>query len=255
MSHTFETQPMPLGSLGDSSPGLDEFRVQSQAEILSLLRQLMDGSVLVTLTAPGGIAYTTTVWTLDSSRGTISFCVDTHTPRLAELLDADEATAVGYLDSVKVQFDIHALVLVHGPKSSVLNCELPHLVYRIQRRSSYRVRPLANSSPSARFVVPGRPDPVVLRILDVSLGGVALQGPGDFTLHPGSLLRQVEIELDADTQLQVDLRVHHATQLSSDGKAIRLGCEFAALMASDGRALQHYIDQTQKRRRLLNLQL
>ena len=37
------------------------------------------------------------------------------------LLENDEATVVGYLDNVKLQFDVHNLVLVHGNKASVLS--------------------------------------------------------------------------------------------------------------------------------------
>ena len=67
------------------------------------------------------------------------------------------------------------------------------------------------------------------------------------------LLQQVLIELDGDTRLSVDLTVQHVTLLHQDSKGVRLGCEMQRLGGEGERALQFYIDRTQKRRRLLVL--
>lgn len=251
-----ETQPMPLQSMRNAPGGLDEFRLQTQVEIQGVLRELINSSVLVTISTPDGTAYTTTVWTMDSARGTVSFDADAHDPRISSLIDADEAVAVAYLDSVKVQFDVNALVLVRGDKHAALNCEWPREVYRIQRRSTFRVKPIANGSAAAHFCLPGAPCQTHLRILDVSLGGVALQLPdGAPKVEPGQQLGRVELDLDADTRIHADLIVHHVTVMDRDGRGSRLGCEFVRLPADEGRTLQRFIDQTQKRRRLLSLNL
>jgi hypothetical protein len=64
----------------------------------------------------------------------------------------------------------------------------------------------------------------------------------------------VVLDLDTDTLLEVTLRIQHASSVQTkDGTSLRLGCE---LLRPDGatlRTLQRYIDQTQKRRRLLSL--
>ena len=82
---------------------------------------------------------------------------------------------VGYLDSVKVQFDVSDLVLVHGNRASVLSCPLPREMFRFQRRNAFRVRPLMRSAPVARLRHPDMPDiEFALRVIDVSIGGCAL---------------------------------------------------------------------------------
>ena len=66
------------------------------------------------------------------------------------------------------------------PRQSALSCAFPQVVYRFQRRSSFRVRPILRSSPVARLRHPDLPElDLSLRVLDVSLGGCALFVPDD----------------------------------------------------------------------------
>ncbi|MEO8925070.1 MAG: flagellar regulator YcgR PilZN domain-containing protein, partial [Caldimonas sp.] len=60
-----ETRPAPLDGMRHDD-GLDEFRVTSPREIQGLLKQLLDGSVLLNLNASDGKVFTSAIWTLDS---------------------------------------------------------------------------------------------------------------------------------------------------------------------------------------------
>ena len=168
-----DTRPMDLS--GDE---LAEFRVPNLSEVHGLLRRLIDGAEPVNLNTPEGNAYTTTLWTLDPARGRLSFAADVAEPRLHQLLNANRSTVVAYLESVKLQFDVSNLMLVHASTASALQAELPQKMYRFQRRRSFRVRPLARTSPVARLRHPMLPDMALeLRVLDVSIGGCALSLP------------------------------------------------------------------------------
>lgn len=250
-----ETLPMPLEAMSGSPGGLGEFRVSSPAEVLALLKQCADGSVLLSLSSPEGGSYTSTVWALDPARGLLCLSADATDIKLQRLLESDEVVAVGYLDSVKLQFDLHDLVLVHSGRASALNVRFPREVYRFQRRGSYRVRPMLNTSPTATLRHPALPDmQLALRVLDVSVGGLALFLPDDVPpIEPGVKIAQAQVDLDGDTRLQTGLIVHHITLLHHESKGARLGCEMLNLGGEGERALQRYIDQTQKRRRLLSL--
>ena len=70
-----ETRPAPLDGMNRDS-ALDEFRVSSPREIQTLLKQLLDGSVLLNLTASDNNVFTSAIWTMDSERGTIGFNAD-----------------------------------------------------------------------------------------------------------------------------------------------------------------------------------
>lgn len=249
---SMETLPMPLSAMG---AGLDEFRVTSPAEIVALIKQLADGNVIVNLSTPEGAGYGSTVWALDPARGLLCLSADAGDCKLQALLESHEVVAVAYLDSIKVQFDLHDLVLVHSGRNSALNARFPRELFRFQRRNTFRVKPMLGSSPMARFAHPSEPGvQLALRVLDVSIGGVALFLPNDQpAIEPGLRLDAVQIDLDGDTRLMVDLMIHHVTTLHHESKGVRLGCEMAKLPGDGTRALQRYIDQTQKRRRLLAL--
>jgi flagellar brake protein len=249
-----ETRPAPLnGASGRES--LDEFRVSSPRDIGTLLKQLLDGSVLLNLNGSDGGVFTSAIWTLDSTRSTIGFNADPTDPALQSVLHSNEVVVVGYLESVKVQFDVRNIVLVHGNRASVLSCPFPREMYRFQRRNAFRVRPLMRSAPLARLLHPDLPDTEFsLRIIDISIGGCALFLPADMPMmNAGVQLNRVRLELDADTHLDANLRLQHVTSLNGDARGLRLGFEFVRPGGDVVRTLQRFIDLTQKRGKLMAL--
>jgi flagellar brake protein len=182
---------------------------------------------------------------------------------LPTLVDADEAVAVAYLESVKLQFDLQDFMLVHGHNSCALQCRLPDEIYRFQRRNAYRVRTRESHGPRAGFRHPSMPEMhVELRVLDVSIGGCALWLPPDVPLlQAGTVLADVRLELDADTRFTSAVRLQHVSAQGafhgSPGgngtQGVRVGCEWRNLPSPSERVLQRWIDRTQRRRHLLTL--
>jgi len=248
-----DTRPAPLDAMG-SDDFLAEFRVTDAGEIRALLKQLMDEVVPLNLSASDGSAYTTTLWTVDPASGRISFTADMMAHQVHDIVEADECAAVAYLDRIKVQFDVSDLVLVQGHKASVLQARLPREMFRFQRRNTFRVRTIERTSPTASFRHPGIPDmSLALRVLDVSIGGCALLQPANVpTLQPGAVIKGVRLSLDADTQIDAGLMLHHVTSTGAENGSVRLGCEIVGMNPTAQRALQVYIDQTQKRRRMMS---
>jgi c-di-GMP-binding flagellar brake protein YcgR len=250
-----ETLPLPLDAIAAQGRGLAEFRVASPAEVLALLKQLADANIALTLSTPEGATCSATVWALDPQRGLLCLSANVHDVQLQSLLESEEVVAVGYLDSVKLQFDLHDIVLVRGHNGSALNVRFPRELYRFQRRGSFRVRPLLSTRPVARLRHPALPDMALeLRVVDVSIGGIALFLPEDVPeIEPGVCIEQVVVELDGDTRFTVSLTLHHVTLLHHESKGVRLGCGMGKLGGEGERLLQRYIDLTQRRRRQLVL--
>jgi flagellar brake protein len=249
-----DTQPATLDALGQ--PGaVESFRVGDPVEVKSLLKSLMDRSVTINLNGSDGSVYSTTLWTIDAAQGKIAFAADLMAPAVHRLVEADEAVAVGYLDQIKLQFDVADRMLVHGRQHCVLQAAMPRELFRFQRRNAFRVRTLERSAPTARFRHPSIPDMMLeLRVLDVSVSGCALFMPSDMPMfEPGVNINDCTLELDAGTLLRGTLMVHHVTSIQPQARGVRLGCELLNLDPDAKRALQRYIDHTQKRRRMLSL--
>jgi flagellar brake protein len=247
-----DTRPASLDALGH--PGaLDAFRVDDAAEIRSLLKSLMDRGVTINLNGSDGSSYATTLWAIDTAHSKLAFTAELLVPAVHSLVEADEAMAVGYLDQIKLQFEVSDRMLVHGRQHCVLQAALPRELFRFQRRNAYRVRTLERSAPTARLRHPAIPEMVLeLRVLDVSVGGCALFMPSDIPMvEPGTQINDCTIELDASTLLRGSITVHHVTSIQPDSRGVRLGCELLNLDPGDVRLLQRYIDVTQKRRRMM----
>lgn len=249
-----DTRPASLDSSGSSDPW-GEFRVDSPREIHALMRQLRDGAAPVNLNAPDGSHLTTSLWSVDEASGTLNFMVDVDVARLESLVRDNEVVAVSYLESVKLQFDLHNLLIVRSATRCALRTAWPHVVYRFQRRSGFRVRPLERARPTAFMRHPSMPEMTMpLRIVDVSIGGCCLLVAEDIPpLQPGSRVGGVRVELDPDTHFEAVIQLQHVTSLRGTEGGTRLGCEWVNLGGQGDRLLQRYIDQTQKRRRLLEL--
>jgi flagellar brake protein len=252
LQHTDAAEPSPSTPAAETDAWAG-FRISDRAELLQLLQQLLDGGVPVHLSAPTGVATTSRLWSVDAAQQQIALAADIADPQMQQLAQNDEAVAVAYLDSVKLQFELDDLLLLHGPHRSVLRARLPARLYRFQRRAAYRVQGFERQGPKALLRHPSLPDMrLSLRIVDVSTGGIALLLPDDVpALQPGTHLRSVRIELDADTGFEAALRLLHVSRLHGGGGGTRLGCEFADLDGAARRALQRCIDQTQQRRHRL----
>jgi|APDOM4702015248_1054824.scaffolds.fasta_scaffold01564_5 c-di-GMP-binding flagellar brake protein YcgR len=246
------TQPAPIEAL--TGRAIDEFRVSHPSEVLALLRRVAESNVLVQLCAPDGAVYACTLWTVDAQQQRLSFDVDPKHPQVRSLLEGGEATAMAYLDAIKLQFDLRGLMLVHGRDSSALQTGFPGAMYRFQRRESFRVKPRHEAL--ARLPHPTVPDmPLTLRVLDVSVGGCALALPEQTPpIGAGTELPIVRLELDGDTRFMVTLHVQHVSSgMGGTARIQRLGCSFGRLDGPAQRAVQRFVDVTQRRHKLLSL--
>ena len=163
-----DTRPADLDALG-SPDQLSDFAVTDAFEIRALLRDLMDRGTVINLNGSDGGMYGSTLWSVDADQRRIAFTADLASPMVQRLVEAEEAVAVGYLDRIKIQFDLGGRLLLHGRQSCVLQADLPRVLYRFQRRNAYRVRTLEQHSPTATLRHPQIAEMLVkLRVLDVS---------------------------------------------------------------------------------------
>ncbi|HEY0954438.1 MAG TPA: flagellar regulator YcgR PilZN domain-containing protein [Roseateles sp.] len=236
-------------------PVSEEFRVTAPAEIAAYLVQLQRAEATVLLSAPPGQGLSSRITTLDAEADVMGLDIGADPEGISQALVASgEITAVAYLGAIKLQFELDDAVLVSGEQGAVLRSSLPERLYRFQRRQAFRVQPAGSIYP--RVLLPGHQEfGRALRVLDISIGGLALALPADVTPLPtGEVAADLTLELDRMTALRVTLLPHHVSPIAGDANGLQqLGCSFVDLEAGASRALQVYVDQTQKRRRLLKL--
>jgi flagellar brake protein len=252
-----ETQPMPLDALSEQAGGLDDFRISAPSEVVSYLKLLCTGSVMLNLVGQDGEGVPATVWAVDTTRHVLTLSVDLTDPVLERLLATNRSVAVGYLDNIKVQFDASGLAVASRGQQGAVSMSIPKEVFRFQRRDAYRVKPAPRFAPSAHMRHPAaRHEPLELRVLDVSVSGCALLVPaGSPPMEPGSTLEGVHIDLDGSNTIRCSLHLHHVSSvgegLADDPGSLRIGCEMLDLGPESQRLLQRYIAQAQQRRRTM----
>lgn len=234
---------------------LDAFRVQSAPEVAGYLRELHEAQLRVLLSTPDGETLHTMVCALDTGKGVLGFDIPGENSQVRALLNAEEVVGVAFLDAIRLQFEVEGLVVVKDKSGPVLRTQLPKRMYRFQRRQAFRVQPTGLNYPRVLLRHPSMPDMQLnLRVLDISMGGLALLLPADVPeIQDGIELAGAMVELDRDMRFELSLRLQHVAPQADGHPGLRMGCAFVGLPPSAARELQIYIDQTQKRRRLLKL--
>jgi len=233
----------------NTAPLNAEFKLQAASEIAALLRLLHSEQTRVILSNETGVSLQTRICTLDPTHAALSFDVRPADPLVRELTASGDVTATAYLDDVRIQFELDELMLVNAAEGAVLRGPWPALLYRFQRRNAFRVRPTSRS-PQVRLPHPQQHGELHLRILDLSMGGLALLMPPEVSpWPPGTILSAAQVELNRDTRFQASLRVQHVHVPGDSGTP--LGLAFAPLEHAAAQELQLYINQAQKRSRLL----
>lgn len=246
------TSPPSLAAPDPDAAG--DFRIQTSGEILQLLQGLQREQTRISLHGANGACVQSCLSAVNAREGSLGFDAHRLDPQLQAVLGADEVTAVAYLDQIKLQFELDGLMLLNSPQISngaVLRAPIPSTMYRFQRRQAFRVRPNTRT-PQARLPDPQAPDQQLrLRILDLSLGGLALLWPeGQPAPAIGTAIPSALVELDRDTRFEASLRVQNS-RVDPDG-GVHLGLGFERIDAEAQRSLQRFVDQMQKLGRLLN---
>lgn len=230
------TSPFPE----PASPDLARFVVRSRVEIVSALRQLRDQHLLVTLYYGNDTGFAVGS-VLDVHAGADELIVDLTVDAVGRqaIGAAASLVMVGFIDNVKLQFTMgrgQALT----PNAAAFRLPLPHEMLRLQRRASLRVK-----TPALLCHVPagdGSAKMHALRIADLGLGGLLLQGPCDRTLFAvDRVIERCQIQTSSGRRVDVTLRVRHVEPLVGERDVERVGCEFVGMTAAVRNGLQQLI--------------
>jgi flagellar brake protein len=234
---------------------LDQYRIFSRREILSLLRSIKNHNQLVSLMISGGSeAIVTSILSIDEANNLL--VVDSAPSELLNdhIAVSKKITFETVLEQIRIVFHTDHIDRCTFDNLPAFCLPIPESVIRLQRREFYRVAtPVANP---VRCIIPLKDDEgntvvVTTTLYNISAGGVALVDDKkilDNTI--GHIVTGCRLDLPGGTPITVTLQVRSSLDLTlSTGRSIRrLGCMFIDLPASQLAAVQRYITKLERER-------
>lgn len=229
--------PIPAGA------DVDNFRIYSAPEVIGLMREMIMRRALLTVHFnEGRESIVTILLSVNPEFEEVVFDRGADGSSNDHLLHASKLTFVTSLDHIKIQFQCPRAYDTTFDGKPAFRMRIPSSVLRLQRRNTYRVK-LPQAHPVlCRIPRAGAAEPVKLRVLDLSVEGVALVAEhGQIELHEGDKVKGCRIDLP-DHPLQVDLEVRNALEiLDPSGHRWRYGCRFVNLPGAMAALVQRVI--------------
>jgi len=230
------------------------FAVSQPAEIVFVLKKILQNAQLVTAYLNGGDDFALTSL-LDVMPDTAEVVLDAPPDAAAKkrLLAANKVLLVTSHDLVKVKFMASDFREVRYKGRPALRIPMPRSVLRIQRREHYRIatpitKPLICTLPLSDRGPGAQAETIVL---DISIGGIALMDNHDATgFKIGDVFEHCRIGLPEVGTLAVALEVRNSfdTPLKNGLSFRRCGCQFLNLAPSAESMVQRYIMMLERSR-------
>ena len=195
-------QPAADAAHGEG-PGIERFRVRTRADVVSVLRGLLQQNALVTAYfGPGADFFVTALLAVDAEKGILVFDHGADARQNERLPRAPAARLETYAEHIRVEFSVGSITTVDFEGKPAFAAPLPPSLLRFQRRETYRVH-----VPRSRPIVCELPptgdggQPVLANVRDISIGGIALVDfPPGFRLVQGTVFERCVLTLTPDRE-------------------------------------------------------
>ena len=240
----------PSQDAGHSGP---DYARRNPLEIGVQLRNLVNRGDFLTVQYPGG-QLVTRLLEVDVGARTFTFDWGALAEQNSGILAAPHCKFSASPEGVRVEFGTGTPRETRYEGLPAFEADFPDLLYCIQRREYFRVdAPIVDP-----FVCRGKlPDgeSFLFEVHNLSLGGVGLRTAAERVeaLELGTLLQDVELELNGHGKLSLDLQLvsQRSTQLPNGTRRFQLGFRFMSLPGSAENTLQRLITQLEMKRRQL----
>jgi c-di-GMP-binding flagellar brake protein YcgR len=227
----------------------DPYSVTSPLEIKSLLKSVQRRKALVRMHIKGTDAsiVTTILDVLDDS---LLVDIANNTDFNQHVMRAANVSFDAMVDGVKVQFTSGKIGSANHGGLPALRVPMPETVLRIQRRDAYRVEVPMSLQASCRFRMPdGKPGPV-LRIRDISSGGISVTDAAqELGADQGTIFDSCELVLPETGNIELSVRLVRKTEetLPNGKKQDILGLKFFNLSRPVQFRVQQFITVLERR--------
>lgn len=250
----------PMSGTSDHPPVVltpeteEQYLLHDVREIRWLLQSLIDARALISAhIAPGDLTCPTALLELYDD-DTVLLDGNLHGTINQRLGSCQHVLCVSQLERVRVQFRLAGLEAVEVDGKVAFQAPLPETMLRLQRRELFRLPVPASHTVLIKVPVaePGETaQPVDLRVVDISGGGIAVVLPDDgerFQARrrfPGCTLQLPDVGA-----IPVHLEITYVSRHEQRGGAIQLraGCRFVDLPHTLENQVLNYIFRTERQR-------
>lgn len=230
------------------------YRIDSQVEILALLRSLQDERSQLVLHFSNHAYIVSRVLELWQQNGRLGLDLGPDESVNEALLAVGSAVAETNLRQVSIQFELNDFRRVMLPDGPALETALPACMLRLQRRETFRV-PTPVLQPISLFVPQQDrcPQDLHMRVADISAGGVGtICDATRFRPESGMVFRDCQIMLPEVGLLIADMEVRHVMPLrEGNADQLQVGMRFLALPPQMASFVQRFVMQLEREWRKL----
>ena len=208
---------------------VDKFRVDSNIEIIYILRSMMKANALTTLTFGNSDGFIlTNIIDIDLKHREVIFDYGTDQASNRCALKADKFNVFTLLNRVEIQFVCHDIEKIKFKGKSAFRARIPESLLRLQKREHYRIDMPVNRRLNCKLPLPeGDYAEVILQ--NISRGGMAVLDPDhrvDF--ESGADYRGCLLDLPSIGTIKLNLQVKSVSEITQRGgvKCLRAGLQF-----------------------------
>jgi len=245
------TQP-PIDTSRDDT--LEKYTLHGHHQIRQVLEELIEHHALIAAHFGNNQSFVTALVALSDDGTSLFLDASPDTAVNRRVLANDRLLCVTQLDHIRIQFALSGLQEVSKGGHDSFRALLPEHLLRLQRREFFRLQvPIAHAvscTLNARGI-DAAPVQLDARVLDISVGGVALQVPpavAEFVI--GATLDHCSLRLPELEPIELCLEVRNINRNTqrSGTELLRLGCQFANLSRAGEAVIQRYIFNTERER-------
>ncbi|MFT3757614.1 flagellar brake protein [Thauera sp.] len=253
MTSDADNTPAPIDM--DRRDTIEQYILSGHRQVRQLLQELIEHRALITGHFGNGRSFLTAALELSDDEDTLVLDASPDADTNRRVLDAPKLVCLTQLEHIRIQFALHDLRESREKNGrSLFHASVPDEILRLQRRAAYRLSVPLSHAASGQISIRGTAGtPAVLagRLLDISVGGVALQLPPDASqLVIGERLQDCRLQLPNLDPIIVQLRVCYLNKQEqrSGSQMLRVGLAFVDLPRNIENTIQRYIFNTDRER-------
>ena len=241
----------------EQSDDYSQFLLHSKAEILAVLRTIIQKGAMITAHFDQGNSFLlTSMLALSADNRQFILDIGSNDEMNRRALLATKLIFTSVIDRVKIQLSLPGISQTQYQGRAAFLAEIPEKLLRLQRREYFRLAtPIAN--PVKLNTIARRADGSAQRVevplLDVSGGGIGLMvSPAQIELFErGTTLNECKMLLPEEGLLVATLCVRNSFNVTtrSGSHYVRVGCEFVALPSARLSMVQRYITRVERERK------